>query len=334
MNHQSALKPCFAPAQNCSLSILLAALCCFVVPALQAQTPPEFTGIQRLTNKETRLQLTTSPASNYRIDASTNLPAWSSLVTLTGVTTTLLHTDSAAPYLASRYYRAERLAGTNILTGDHLPTDVGDVVIHPINHASLVLKWGEKMIYNDPVGATNLYTGIPRADLILVSHEHPDHFNSTTIEGVRRPGTVIIVSQIVYNSLTAAQKTNAIVLTNTVVTNVLGMTIESVPAYNGNHPRGRGNGYVLTIGGRRIYFSGDTGDAPEIRALPNIDVAFLCMNVQFTMDVTTAASVIRAMRPKVAYPYHYSGSPPGDVGLFKRLVGTDLGIEVRLRKWY
>ena len=153
---------------------------------------------------------------------------------------------------------------------------------------------------------------------------------------MRRPGTIIIVPQAVYNALTAAQKTNAIVLTNTVATNVLGMTIESVPAYNNvYHPRGTGNGYVVTIGGRRIYLSGDTGDAPEIRALPNIDVAFLCMNLPYTMDVPTAASVIRTMRPKVVYPYHYSpSSPTSDVGLFKRMVGADLGIEVRLRKWY
>lgn len=302
MNHQTALKPCLTPASNRSLSILLTMLCSFVVPDLKAQTPPEFTGIRPLTNKEVRLQLTTSPGANYRIDSSTNLPAWSSLVTLTGVTTTLLHTDSAAPYLASPYYRAERLAGTNILTGDHLPTNDGDVVIHPINHASLVLKWGDKLIYNDPVGGATPYAGLPRADLILVSHSHGDHFDSGTIETVRRPGTIIIVPQAVYNSLTAAQKTNAIVLTNTVVTNLLGMTIESVPAYNNvYHPRGTGNGYVVTIGGRRIYLSGDTGDAPEIRALPNIDVAFLCMNLPYTMDVPTAASVIRTMRPKVAY---------------------------------
>jgi len=104
-----------------------------------------------------------------------------------------------------------------------------------------------------------------------------------------------------------------------------------VPAYNSNHPKGRGNGYVLTIGGKRIYMSGDTGDIPETRALQDIDVSFVCMNLPFTMSVDQASDVVRAFRPKVVYPYHYSQS---NVNSFKQKVGTDLGVEVRLRKWY
>jgi L-ascorbate metabolism protein UlaG (beta-lactamase superfamily) len=119
-------------------------------------------------------------------------------------------------------------------------------------------------------------------------------------------------------------------------TNYLGMTIDAIPAYNftaSYHPPGVGNGYVLTIAGKRLYMAGDTEDVPEMRALRNIDAAFLPMNLPFTMTVTNAASAVREFRPAVVYPYHYqgSGSTPGDINVFKRLVGQDLGIEVRLR---
>jgi L-ascorbate metabolism protein UlaG (beta-lactamase superfamily) len=120
-------------------------------------------------------------------------------------------------------------------------------------------------------------------------------------------------------------------------TNILGMQIQAVPAYNtnhANHPFGRGNGYILTMGGRRVYMAGDTGPSPEMRVLPNIDVAFIPMNLQFTMSTTQAVSVVRDMRPKVIYPYHYSGSPVADLNWFKRQVSNDLGIEVRVRNWY
>jgi L-ascorbate metabolism protein UlaG (beta-lactamase superfamily) len=116
----------------------------------------------------------------------------------------------------------------------------------------------------------------------------------------------------------------------------MGMTIEAVPAYNDNHPRGNGNGYVVTIGGKRIYISGDTGNTPEMRALPNIDVAFLCVNLPFTMSVTDAAGALRAFRPRVVYPYHYrnSGGTFSDLEALRQMIGTDLGIELRARRWY
>ena len=115
-----------------------------------------------------------------------------------------------------------------------------------------------------------------------------------------------------------------------------GISIEGVPAYNSNHPLGTCNAYVLTIGGKRIFISGDTGDTPEMRALPNIDAAFLCMNIPFTMNITTAASVVRAFRPAIVFPYHCRNQDNSDADLnsFKQQVGTDLGIEVRNRTWY
>ena len=219
-----------------------------------AQTPPEFIEIRPLTNKEVRLLLSAPAGRGYRIDATTNPAAWSSLVTITGATTSLLHTDSAAPYLATRYYRAEQLSITNLITGDHIPTNEGDVVVHPLYHATTFLGWNGKSIYIDPSDESaysSTYTGLPKADLILVTHSHGDHFSSSKIEALRRTNTVIIVPQAVYNSLTTAQKTNAIVLGYGASTNVMGLKAEAVHAYNSNHPLGSGNGYVLTVGGQR-----------------------------------------------------------------------------------
>jgi len=306
---------------------------------LAAQAVPEFTAIQALTNREIALQLSGVVGLNYRIDAATTLPSWSPLVTLTGATVTLQHTDTAAPYLSTRFYRAEELSGTNILTGDYLLTGDGEVIIHPIGHASFVMAWQGKMIYNDPTNGAAPYLGLPRADLILVSHTHGDHFSSATIDAVRGSNTVIIAPQAVYNSLSAPQKALTLVLTNGASTNALGLLVEAVPAYNLTstyHPKGVGNGYVLTIGGKRIYISGDSEDIPEMRALSQIEVAFVCVNQPFTMPVDKASSALRDFRPRVIYPYHYRNSDGtfSDLNDLKRRVGQDLGIEVRLRKWY
>ena len=314
----------------------LAACCLGALALLAAENAPRFTGIQALTNKEIALTLSVSNGLALRIDTSSNLTEWAALVTLPGTNLTLQHTDTATPYLSQRFYRAEQLSGTNFLTGDHLATTNGDVVIHPVNHAAFVLRWQDKMIYNDPGNSAARFAGLPRADLILISHSHSDHFNTSVIDTVRGADPLLIVPQDVFGRLTAAQRAIAIVLGYSGSTNVLGLTVTAVPAFNSNHsPLGFGNGYVLTIGGRRLYASGDTGDMAEIRALTNIDVAFVCINLPFTMDVPTAASVVRAFRPQVVYPYHYSPSTPTtDLNDFKRRIGQDLGIEVRLRKWY
>ena len=306
---------------------------------LHAQASPEFLDIRPLTNKEIRLQLNAPAGSGYRIDASTNLPSWTPLITLTSVNNSLLHTDSAAPYLSTRYYRAEQLSPSNLITGDHIATTNSDIIVHPLYHASTMLSWNGKAIYVDPDDDSayeSTYQGLPKADLILVTHSHGDHFSSGKIETLRQGHTRIIVPQAVFNSLSTAQKTNAIILANGASTNVMDLKVEAVHAYNSNHPVGSGNGYVLTIGGRRLYFSGDTGNVPEIRALPSIDVAFLCMNTPFTMTANDATNAVRAMKPRIVYPYHYrnQGGTTTNAAYFKQALGTDLGIEVRLRKWY
>lgn len=302
------------------------------------QELPSFGSLKVLTNKEAVLQLKGSNTFNYRIDVSSNLLEWQPLATLRS-TGTNQYTDSFAPYLSARSYRAATLEETNVLTGDHLSTALGTITLHPINHASLVLTWNGLTIYCDPTGGATPYKNLARADLILVTHSHGDHFDTATINSVKNTNAVIMGPPAVFSGLTAAQKTIAKILTNGATAIFGDITIDAVPAYNltnSNHPKGAGNGYIMTLAGRRIYISGDTEDIPETRALTNIDLAFLSMNVPFTMSGTKAVSTVRQFRPGVVYPYHYRNGDGSftDLNAFKRQVGTDLGIEVRLRPWY
>lgn len=192
------------------------------------------------------------------------------------------------------------------------------------------------MIYNDPVGGAVPYQEFARANLILVSHSHGDHFNATTLDAVRGTNALIIAPQAVYNSMSTTLRALTIVLAYGASTNAHGINIEAVPAYNSYHSLGSGNGYVITVGGRRLYMSGDTEDVAEMRALPNIDVAFLCINLPYTMDILDAADAVREFRPAVVYPYHYRNQNGTycDLAQFKQMVGTDVGVEVRIREWY
>jgi L-ascorbate metabolism protein UlaG (beta-lactamase superfamily) len=324
---------------------LLAGLCLITgglgwLAWLNAQQPPQFTGIRLLTNSEIGLTFIGPVGTNYRIDATTTLSNWSALVTFpTNTTTSLQYTDSAARFLEARFYRATELTGSNIISGDHLATTNGEVILHPLFHATFMMNWNGINIYNDPADDAafqSRYLGLPKADLILVSHSHSDHFSAGRINSVRGTNAVIVAPQAVYNSLSAALKAITIVLTNGASTNVVGVGIDAIPAYNSNHPLGSGNGYVVTLGGKRVFISGDTGNIAEMRALADIDVAFVCMNIPFTMTVNEATNAISAFRPRVVYPYHYrdqSGNL-GNANTFKQRLDKDLGIEVRLRRWY
>lgn len=273
---------------------------------------------------------------HYRIDGSDRLDQWTPLRTLRS-TGTVQHTDTAAPYHPRRFYRAVELTGTNILTGDHLATSAGEVVIHPVNHASFVMSWNGKMIYNDPVGSAALYAGFAPPDLILVSHSHSDHFSNTTLEEqrLRNPGVVIFAPQSVRDDMSNMNlKDRTTAMANGASQNAIGLIVDAIAMYNFDnnpHPKGMWNGYVLTIGDKRLYMSGDTEDTPEMRALQNIDVAFICMSLPSNMTVTQAASAVRGFRPQVVYPYHFRTS---DLISFKQQVGSDQNIEVRVRTWY
>ncbi len=292
--------------------------------------------IRMMTNKEALLTITASNTSNVTLRAFHAPPnQFNPILTFrsTGVNN---HLDGAAPYLNYRFYYAQ-YAAPNAFLGDHVVTTNGELIIQPVTHASFVMSWNGKTIYNDPAGSSSLYAAFPKADLILISHDHSDHFVSANINSITNTNTVIVTSLGPYNKMSVQQRGISKLLTYGQSTNAIGITIEAVPAYNGNHPYGTNNAYVLNVGGKRILMTGDCGGpGNELRALPNIDYAFICMN-SFTFDVATAASVIRDMRPKVVFPYHYGtigGSPMYDVQMFKNLVGQDRGIEVRLRKWY
>ncbi len=223
---------------------------------------------------------------------------------------------------------------------DHEKVSGGELTIRPINHATLVLTYQKKNIFIDPTGGADAFKGLQMPDVILITDIHGDHFDIKTIEAIHTTKTVFIVPQAVAEKLPASiGRQKLIILKNGDTTRLAGITISAVPMYNlpgsenaNYHIKGRGNGYILKIGGKNIYVSGDTADTPEMKALKNIDIAFVCMNLPYTMDVNAAAQGVLAFKPKVVYPYHYRGQ---DVNAFKRLVNAgDKNIEVRLRNWY
>jgi L-ascorbate metabolism protein UlaG (beta-lactamase superfamily) len=211
------------------------------------------------------------------------------------------------------------------------------LIIHPINHATLALGWNNQTICVDPVGGAARFEGLPKPDLILLTDIHGDHLHAPTLEALAEEKTILVAPAAVAAQLPAKLRAQTTVLTNGETKTVLGLNIEAVPMYNTTagrtqfHAKGRGNGYVLTVGGKRIYLSGDTEDIPEMRALKDIDVAFLCLNLPYTMTEEQAANAVREFKPKIVYPYHSRGS---DLEKFKKLVGSDSGVEVRLRNWY
>jgi L-ascorbate metabolism protein UlaG (beta-lactamase superfamily) len=202
---------------------------------------------------------------------------------------------------------------------------------------------GGTTIYVDPTGEKAAFPGIKSPDMILITDIHGDHFDPKTIASVRTASTVIIVPKAVADLMPDSLKGAKTHILNNGENAVLsGINIAAIPMYNlpesptAKHTKGRGNGYVLTIGGKNIYISGDTQGIPEMRALKNIDIAFVCMNLPYTMDIKEAADAVLAFRPKIVYPYHYRGQGGlSDVNGFKQLVEAgNKGIEVRLRNWY
>jgi L-ascorbate metabolism protein UlaG (beta-lactamase superfamily) len=212
-------------------------------------------------------------------------------------------------------------------------TSKGDVRITPIYHACLLIQAGGKDIYVDPAKPADV-SGLPPADLILLTDIHGDHLDTNLIAKVSKSDTQIIAPPAVVKTVTTAMP-----ISNGETKEWNGWKIEAVPMYNMKrgpsegklfHDKGRGNGYVLTYGGKRFYISGDTEAIPEMEALKNIDVAFVCMNLPYTMPPEEAAEAVKAFHPKIVIPYHYGQS---DLNVFKKgLEGT--GIEVRILDWY
>lgn len=215
---------------------------------------------------------------------------------------------------------------------DVLETRAGRVQIHPVHHGTVYFTIGDKVVWVDPWSQADL-TG-PRADLVLVTDIHQDHFDAAAIASVRKDDALVIAPAAV-----AEKFAGAVVLANGEARDLGFVRVEAVPMYNlvrgpeeGKlfHDKGRGNGYLLTIGDRRVYLSGDTECTPEMKALRDIDVAFVCMNLPYTMPPAEAAACVADFKPKVLYPYHYRDSNLDE--LDAGLAGS--GVEVRRRDWY
>lgn len=214
--------------------------------------------------------------------------------------------------------------------------------IAPIEHATMVLTYGDAVIYVDPVGGADKFKGFKKPNYVLITDIHGDHMDAETLKALDLTGAIVIAPQAVVDKLPTLKTKELFVMNNGETRQLDGLTIEAIPMYNLReealkfHEKGRGNGYVLTLGMERIYISGDTEDIPEMRNLKNIDVAFVCMNLPYTMTVESAASAVLDFKPKKVYPYHYRGTNgKSDVNNFKQIVNKgNTDIEVVQLDWY
>ena len=215
---------------------------------------------------------------------------------------------------------------------DTIKTSAGDLAITFIGHGTLMFSFGEKVIHVDPWSRLADYSTLPKADIILVTHEHSDHLDPTAVDQLRKPDTTVICTEICSQKLKGA-----VVMKNGDTRTAMGLKILAVPAYNivhkrdnGSpfHPKGAGNGYIITFGDKRVYVAADTENTPEMKALRNIDIAFLPMNLPYTMTPGMVADAARAFKPKILYPYHYGDT---DTSKLVELLKEDKDIEVRIR---
>jgi len=240
---------------------------------------------------------------------------------------------------------AESLAAANTSiekVKNKVAPSLEDFTINPIEHASMVLNWDGTIIYVDPVGGPELFSKYTEPSLILLTDIHGDHLDIATLETIATEKTSIIAPQAVFEKLPKALQDKTEVIKNGGNTKVLEIEIEAIPMYNLRpealkfHEKGRGNGYILEKNGKRVYISGDTEDIPEMRNLNNIDIAFICMNLPYTMTVEKAAEAVLDFQPKTVYPYHYRGENGlSDIAKFKSLVEAGNNeIKVTQLDWY
>jgi len=231
------------------------------------------------------------------------------------------------------------LISTCAFAQDIIQTKGGDLTITPILHGTLVLEYQNQTIYVDPYGGAEVFEGMNPPDIILITDIHGDHHNQKTLDALDVSGAKFVVPQVVADKLPKDWASQTVVIGNGETKEVNNIQIEALPMYNlpesedSRHTKGRGNGYVLTFADKRFYISGDTEDIPEMRALKNIDVAFVCMNMPYTMNVEQAADAVAEFQPRVVYPYHYRGRPDmSDTEQFRKLVNKAAPkVEVRLR---
>lgn len=224
-------------------------------------------------------------------------------------------------------------AAQNQFESDIISTSPAYLKITFIRHATLLFHFNEKVIHIDPVSRYADYSKMPKADIILVTHEHGDHFDKKAIEQIRTPNTDLVLTE-----TCAKEIQNGIVMKNGDVKTIKGIEVKAVPAYNivhkrenGEpfHPKGIGNGYVITFGDKKVYIAGDTENIPEMKELSGIDCAFLPMNVPYTMTPKMVAEAVKMFNPKILYPYHFGNT---NVNELVELLKEKKDCEVRIRK--
>jgi L-ascorbate metabolism protein UlaG (beta-lactamase superfamily) len=216
---------------------------------------------------------------------------------------------------------------------DVIKTESGDLEITFIGHGTVMFTHNGKVIHVDPWSQLADYSKLPKADIILITHEHRDHLDPKALAVIRTEKTAVLLPE-----KCATQAEGGLVMNNGDVKTIAGVKIEAVPAYNlvhmrsegmPFHPKGEGNGYVLAFGDKRAYVAGDTENTPEMKALKDIDIAFLPMNLPYTMTPEMVADAARAFKPKILYPYHYGETDTSEI---IRLLKDEGEIEVRIRK--
>jgi len=224
-------------------------------------------------------------------------------------------------------------AGSEAFETDTIETPAGDLKITFIGHGTLMFTFGGKVVHVDPWTKLADYSEMPKADIILITHEHQDHLDLKALELIRTEK-----SQVVLTEICAGQVEGGMVMKNGDVKTIDGLKIEAVPAYNivqmrGEgvpfHPKGSGNGYIITFGDMRVYVGGDTENTPELKKLEGIDIAFLPMNLPYTMTPEMVADAARALRPKILYPFHFGDT---DTAQLSDLLKDTSDIDVRIRK--
>lgn len=221
---------------------------------------------------------------------------------------------------------------------DTYETEKGELLVHPVNHGSVAFTFDGKTIFVDPFGGAQKFSDFKSPDLILITDIHGDHLNSETISGLDTKNTTFVVPQAVADRMDEELKDQIVIIGNKETTTQLGIEITGVAMYNlpddesSRHKKGRGNGYVINFGETNVYLSGDTEDIPEMRNLENIDIAFVCMNLPYTMDIYQAASAVIEFSPTIMYPYHHRGQ---DIKRFKEIMSVgNPEVNVVLKDWY
>ena len=224
------------------------------------------------------------------------------------------------------------MSADRLFESDTYPTSEGDLVITFIGHGSLMLTLGDKVIHVDPWSRLADYTRMPDADLILITHEHRDHLDNKAINEVRKDDTLILANMEAALSVDKAEG-----IRNGQKRTIVDLSIEAFPAYNlvhkrpderPYHPKGKGNGYIIGFAGKRIYIAGDTENIPEMNDIGPIDIAFIPVNLPYTMSLEMAVDAARMIHPKILYPYHYGET---DIGRLTGMLRNEPDIEVRIR---